>query len=729
MKSIERPDGEKYRVLDITGDDSALTLDRREFLKAAGGGIVILISFGDLLGAEAQEGPGRRRRRGRIPNDFNAFLRIAEDGKVTGYSGKIEMGQGVITSLAQMLADELDAPLADVHMVMGDTGQCPWDQGTWGSRTTRFFGPLLRRAAAEARLVLLELAAKQLGAPRERLKTDSGAVLVEGDPTRRVTYGQLARGRQIQRIVGLKAPLKSPTEFRVMGKATQRTDAVDKATGAAKYAGDIRLPGMLYARIVRPPAHGARLKKIDTSAAEKMAGVRVARDGDLIAVLHETPDGAERALEQVIAEFDVPESEVNDRTIFDHLLRVAPDGRSIAAEGSLEDGEKLASHVVETTYLDGYVAHAPIETHTAVARFEGEKLTVWAATQSPFGARDALVRELRLSEKNVRVITPFVGGGFGGKGRSPQVVEAARIARAAGTPVHLEWTRAEEFFYDSFRPAAVVKVKAGVTDAGKLASWDYAVYFAGTRGARHFYDIPHHRTVAYGASRRRAPNAHPFATGAWRAPANNTNTFARESHIDVMAAKAGKDPLAFRLENLKDKRMRRVLEAAAKRFGWSSGKRPSGRGHGIACGIDSGSYVALMADVEVDKSTGLVEVRRVVCAQDMGTVINPEGAVMQVEGCVTMGLGYALSEDLRFEGGKILDTNFDTYHLPRFSWVPEIETELIAANDLPPQGGGEPAIICMGGLIGNAIHDAVGVRMVQLPMTPERVLAAVKAAG
>jgi len=729
MRGNENPSEDAYRVLDVSGDESALTVDRREFLKAAGGGIVILISLGDLIGAEAQERPGRRRGGGRIPSDFNAFLRIAEDGKVTGYSGKIEMGQGVITSLAQMLADELDAPLGDVRMVMGDTGQCPWDQGTWGSRTTRFFGPLLRRAAAEARTVLIELAAKELGAPRDRLKTDSGAVIVEGDSTRRVTYGQLARGKRIQRIVGLKAPLKSPSEFRVMGKATKRTDAVDKVTGAAKYAGDIRLPGMLYARIVRPPAHGARLKKIDTSAAEKMAGVRVARDGDLVAVLHETPDGAERALEKVVAEFDEPEAKVNDRTIFDHLLEVAADGRTIAGEGSLEEGEKRAAHLAEATYLDGYVAHAPIETHTAVARFEGEKLTVWAATQSPFGARDALVRELGLSERDVRVITPFVGGGFGGKGRSPQVVEAARIARAAGAPVHLEWTRAEEFFYDSFRPAAVVKIKAGVTEAGKLSAWDYAAYFAGTRGARHFYDIPHHRTVAFGAGRRRATGAHPFATGAWRAPANNTNTFARESHIDVVAAKAGKDPLAFRLENLKDPRMRRVLEAAAKRFGWAPARRPSGRGHGIACGIDSGSYVALMAEVEVDKGTGRVKVNRVVCAQDMGTVINPEGAVMQVEGCVTMGLGYALSEDVRFEGGKILDTNFDTYHLPRFSWVPEIETELIEADDLPPQGGGEPAIICMGGVIANAIHDAVGVRMLQLPMTPERVQAAIKAAG
>jgi CO/xanthine dehydrogenase Mo-binding subunit len=283
------------------------------------------------------------------------------------------------------------------------------------------------------------------------------------------------------------------------------------------------------------------------------------------------------------------------------------------------------------------------------------------------------------------------------------------------------WTRAEEFFYDTFRPAAVVKIKGGIDDSGRISLWDYGVYFAGERGSQHFYDIPHHRTRSFGSSWRGTPGSHPFSTGAWRAPANNTNTFARESHIDILAAKAGLDPLAFRLKNLKDKRMIRVLNAAAEKFGWRPAPAPSGRGFGIATGIDAGTYVAHMAEVAVNRQTGAVRVKRVVCAQDMGLSINPAGARIQMEGCITMGLGYALTEDIHFKGGEIFERNFDTYEIPRFSWLPEIETVIIDDRESPPQGGGEPAIICMGGVIGNAIFDACGARLLQLPMTPQRI--------
>ena len=290
--------------------------------------------------------------------------------------------------------------------------------------------------------------------------------------------------------------------------------------------------------------------------------------------------------------------------------------------------------------------------------------------------------------------------------------------------MQLAATRAEEFFYDTFRPAAVVKIKSGVTDEGRIAFWDNGIYFAGQRGSGHIYDIPHHRTAIYGSGWRAASGTHPFGTGAWRAPANNTNTFARESHIDCLASEVGVDPLEFRLANLTDPRMLRVLKAAAKQFNWKPAKAPSGRGYGIAVGIDSGTYVALMAEVEVDKRTGDVQVKRVACAQDMGLVINPAGAITQVEGCVTMGLGYTLTEEIHFKGGEIFDLDFATYTIPKFSWVPKIETVLIDDPDAPAQGGGEPAIICMGGVVANAIFDAIGARVLQLPMTPTRILLA-----
>ena len=305
------------------------------------------------------------------------------------------------------------------------------------------------------------------------------------------------------------------------------------------------------------------------------------------------------------------------------------------------------------------------------------------------------------------------------------MIEAARLAMLSDMPVMLEWTRQEEFFYDTFRPAAVVKIKSGIDKEGNINLWDYHVYFAGDRGSETLYDVPNTRTTVYGRGWT-APDVHPFATGAWRAPGNNTNTFARESQIEILASKAGMDPLEFRLKNLKDERIIGVLKAVADKFGWTPIKGPSGKGYGIACGIDAGTYVAHMAEVKVDKNTGMVQVVRVACAQDMGLCINPEGAIMQIEGCITMGLGYALTEEIQFTGGKINNQNFDFYELPRFSWVPKIETVILHKPDQPSQGGGEPAIICMGAVIANAIFDAAGIRMYQLPMTSERIQEALK---
>jgi len=707
---------------DFTDDQLGLPMTRREVLALLGGGIVILFVGGDVLA---------QRRGQQLPTDFNAFLRIAEDGTVSCYTGKIEMGQGVVTSLAQMLADELDAPLDSVHMVMGDTDLCPWDMGTFGSMSTRFFGPALRAAGAEARAVLLELAAERLGKPAEQLVTEGGFVFVQGSPNARVSYADLTKGQKIARHA--KAPLKTPEAFKVMNRPTTRRDAHAKVTGEAKFAGDVRPAGMLYAKILRPPAHRAALKSVDASGVNT-PGVRVVRDGDLVAVLHEHPDVAEEALAKVKAEFapSTLSADLTDTSIFDHLLKVAQEGEDVSRGGDVKGGEANAATVFDHTYLNSYVAHAPIEPHTAAVQIEGDKVTVWASTQTPFGAKNEVAETLGVPPANVRVVPPFVGGGFGGKSRNLQVVEAARLAKLTGRPVQVGWTREEEFFDDSFRPAAIVRIRSGLTKEegteARIAFWDYHVYYAGSRGAEHFYDIPDHATVGHGGGWGGGPESHPFATGAWRAPGNNTNTFARESQINIMAVKVGVDPVEFRLKHLKDEKMRGVLTAAAKQFGWTRAKLGDGRGCGVALGIDAGTYVATMAEVEVDKGTGVVQVKRVVAAQNMGLVINPEGAKIQMEGCVTMGLGYALTEEIHFKGGEILDRNFGTYHLPRFSWVPKIETILVEDKHEAPQGGGEPAIITMGAVIANAIYAATGARLLQLPMTQARVTAALKKA-
>lgn len=698
------------------------TINRREFLKLLSGGIIISFSLENIYG---WEGVPLQRRSRREPDDPNAYLIIGEDGTVTCLSGKIEMGQGVITSLPQMLAEELDVPLESVKIVLGDTDLCPWDMGTFGSRSTKYYGPLLRAAAAEAREVLIELAVKQLGIAKDKLYVKEGFVVAKDNPQKKLPYASLTKGKKIERRLGKDAPLKPVSDFSVCGKPRYRTDSHIKVTGEAKFAGDIRLDGMLYARILRPPAHRAKLKSVDTSAAEAMADIQVVRDGDKIALLHPTPDGASEALAKVNAQFDIPQDGRDHTNIYTHLLNAASNKEVIEQNGNLETGKKLASQLFDETYLNCYVAHAPIETHTALAKVEGDKAQIWPSSQTPFRAKDDVAQALGLPAENVRIISPFVGGGFGGKTRNSQVVEAARLSKLVGKPVQVAWTRNEEFFFDTFRPASIIKIKSGLDDSNRIVYWDYANFFAGDRSSQMYYDVPHFQTAAYGGWGGGGSDVHPFGVGAWRGPGSNTNIYARESHIDVMASKVGMDPLEFRQKNLcNDKRMQKVLNAAADKFGWKSAKSPSGRGQGIACLDYLGTYVALCARVDVDKTTGKIEVRRIVVAQDTGTIINPQGIKIQIEGCVVMGLGYCLTEEIHFKGGEILDTNFDTYEISRFSWVPKVEVVLVDNPDLAPQGCGEPAITGMGAVIANAVHDAIGIRFFELPMTQQRVRSA-----
>ncbi|MGA7614893.1 MAG: molybdopterin cofactor-binding domain-containing protein [Thermoanaerobaculia bacterium] len=693
-------------------------MDRRTFFRLVGGGVVVCIALGptDLFSQD---------RRRIYPEDLNAYLRIGEDGRVTIFTGKIEMGQGVMTSQAQMAAEELGVALASIDMVMGDTDTCPWDMGTFGSLTTRMFGPALRAGAAEGREAMLELGAKKLGVPKANVTAKDGVVSVVGSPSRKVTYGELAKGKKIARLVDEKAVLRKVSEFQIMGQSPTRLDAREKVTGAAKYAGDIRVPGMLYARILRPPAHGATLKSADTTAAGKIAGVTLVNQDGLIAVLAADPEAADAALGKIDAKWDVPKSDLDGETIFEHLVKAAPAPEVKEKRGDPVAARTAGGKLFESTFRTAYHAHAPMEPHTAIAEMKDGKMTVWAGTQTPFPTRDRIAKELGLAKEKVRVITPYVGGGFGGKSASGQAIEAAKLAKISGKPVQVRWSREEEFFYDTFDPASVIRIVSAVDPAGKITLWDYGVYAAGSRGTDLFYDVPNASIRAYGGWMGNE-SLHPFAVGAWRAPGANANVFAAESQIDMMAAAAGIDPLEFRLRNTTDPRMRKVLQTAADAFGWKPGAGPTGKGRGLACGIDAGSYVALMADVDVDPSKGTIRVKRILAAQDMGIVVNPVGAKMQMEGCMTMGLGYPLTEELRFHGGEILDQNFGTYELPRFSTLPKIETVLVKNDDVAPQGGGEPAIVPMGAVIANGVFDATGARLYRLPMTPERVLAALK---
>ncbi|HSM59256.1 MAG TPA: molybdopterin cofactor-binding domain-containing protein [Longimicrobiales bacterium] len=692
---------------------------RRDFLRISGMGIIVLYTM------DIRELIARRTLQFRdYPKDFNAYLRIGEDGRVTFFTGKIEMGQGVYTSLPQMLAEELDVPLSMVDPVLGDTDLCPWDMGTFGSMSTRFFGPPMRQAAAEAKAVLKELGSERLGVPVSRLGTRDGTVYDTREPSASVTYAELARGRRIERTVRGEVSRDEPTGYTVTGVDTHRMDGRLKVTGQALYSADVRPDGMLHAKVLRPQAHGSTLRAVDASGAEAVEGARVVRDGDLIAALHVHPDVAAEALAGLRATWEPPRGGPSTENIFDHLEGNVPEARVVTEAGDLAAGRAAAARVIESTFRAQYIAHAPMEPHAAVARVEGDGATVWASTQNPFTLRREVAEILDCPEENVHVITPFVGGGFGGKTENQQAHEAVRLSRASGSPVLVAWTREEEFFNDHFRPATIVHVASGVDANGAIAFWDYRNLHGGNRSSEPVYHIAHHRVTSAGGWGGEGPRYHPLRVGAWRGPGANVNHFAMESQIDLMAEAAGVDPLSFRRANLTDERVKRVLDAAAELFGHEWRPAPSGRGHGIALGSDAGAIVATMAEVEVDERSGEVRVLRMVCAQDMGEIINPEGARMQMEGGLIQGLGYALREEIRFDNGVIVDRNFDSYFIPRFSWLPKIEVTLVANPDLGPQGGGEPSVTTVGAVVANAVHDAIGHRVYELPMTPGRVKSA-----
>lgn len=691
--------------------------DRRDFIKKLGGGIIIVFSLSKMAFARGLQGADQDD----YP-EFNAYLRVREDGKVDCFSGKIEMGQGINTSLAQELADELEVKFEDVTMIMGDTDLVPYDAGTWGSLTTRFHGPIIRAAAAEARMVLIKLASEELEIPVNQLEASMGKVFAKNDNSKSISYEELTNGKKIVRSLDEKPELKKPSEFDYIGKSYLRVDSHEKVTGKAKYSADIQLPGMMYARIVRPPEHGAKLVSSDTSKAKAMDGVTVIEDGDFIVALHAYPEKADQTANVIETQWETQPSKADSETIFKHILQTATNSKVEHSGGDLSRGKEDADLHFEEEFHDGYKAHASIETHAATCVLEDGKLTMWGSSQTPFGTRQQISEELDLPLENVHLKQIYIGGGFGGKIYNRQALEAARIAqKVEGTPVQLMWNRKEEFMYDMFRSAAVVKISSGMKNDGTMTYFDFNAYCSGARGTDAFYGVPNHKTTTYNGD-----GVHPFGTGAWRAPGNPTNTFARESHIDIMAHKIGMDPLEFRRKNISNNRAMRSLNVAAEKFNWDA-KLPEGHGKGIAVGFDAGTFVTIIAEVKVDKSTGEVKVVRAVVGQDMGQVVNPSGADIQAEGCVNMGLGYSLTEDIDFDWGKVKDENFDDYQLPLFSMIPEkIESVYVDAMDEAPQGGGEPAIISVGGAIANAVFDACGARVYRMPITPERVLAALK---
>lgn len=685
-------------------------LDRRRFVQVLGAGMMIAVSPGTVVAQERGGGRGGRGEAAAQP--VAARIHIGEDGTITVLSGKIEMGQGARTELTQAAAEELRVPVSQVRMILGDTGLVPNDGLTAGSRTTPSTVPAVRQGAAAARMLLVDLAAKQWGVDPAALELHEGRITHEATG-RALTYADLARNGAAAEAFKQALPrditLTPVAQWRVMGTSVPRVDRRDLVTGVHKYPSDYTRPGMLYGKVLRPPSYGARLISVELAPAKARPGVVAVQDGSFVGVAAPTTLRAEQALEAVAgtAKWEAA-PHPSSREVFDYLREHAQGG---VPQNPFADELAGASTKLQATYQVAYVQHAPMEPRTALAEWNEGRLTVWTGTQSPFGYHGELARAFRLSNEDVRVIVPDFGGGFGGKHTGECAIEAARLAQAAGKPVLLRWTREEEFTWAYFRPAAVIDAEATLDANGRLTSW----HFINVNSGGSAIDTPYRA----GKTNSRFVRADaPLRQGSYRVLAATANNFARESFMDELAAAVGIDPLAFRLAHLENPRLRAVLEEAARRFNWNERvqEKRADVGVGLACGTEKGSVVAACAEIRLDPAQDKIVVTRVCEVFECGAVVNPDNLVAQIESCIIMGLGPALREEMRFADGQMRNAAFSRYLVPRLSDVPELDLHVLNRPDLASAGAGETPLIAIAPAIANAVFHATGRRIREMPV-------------
>jgi isoquinoline 1-oxidoreductase len=702
----EQPEPETYEFPERA--ERRFALNRREFFEMAGAGLLIVATA-----------PLSQAQRGAGAGTLETRLHIAEDGSITILNGKIEEGQGALTELAMAAAEELRAPLERIHMVMGDTELTPNDGGTAGSGTTPRSVPQVRRAAAAARGLLLAAAARQFGVDAARLEVRAGVVQYAG---KTYGYADLARSPELAAAYKIALPegtaVTAAKDWQVLGKPHVRLDARDLVTGSHRFPSDIVRPGMLYGRVLRPPSYGATLDAVDLAAAQKMPGVKAVRDGGFVACAAPTAFAARKAVEAIsaTAKWKTVEQPSSD-LLFEFLKQHASQqGRPQAqGKGSVEKGLAEAARRLKATYQVAYAQHAPMEPRAAVAEWQEGRLTVWAGTSNPGSVRQSLAEACGVTADRVRVIVPHFGGGFGGKHTGEAAVEAARLAKEAGRPVAVQWTRAEEFMWAYFRPAALIEAEAGLDASNCISAWDFTNYNSGASAVDTPYRIPNTRA-------RFIASDSPLRTGSYRVLAATANNFAREAFTDELAEAAGKDPLEFRLSHLDNDRIKEVLKAATEKFGWLDRrkKRRPGTGIGLACGTEKNSVVAACCEVEVDRRTGAPRVIEIVQAFECGAILNPANLRSQVEGAIMMGLGPALREEVLFKGGRLTNGEFASYQVPRFADLPKLDVLLLDRKDLEPAGAGETPIIAIAPAIANAVFDATGQRAHAMPIRVPR---------
>ena len=701
---------ERYEL--TAGAPYSFDLHRREFFKFLGAGVLVVSVLKSAV--VAQESGGGRQGQRDLPKEIDAWLHLGENGTVTVYTGKVEMGQNIRTSLSQAVAEELRVSIAKIAMVMGDTQLTPFDMGTFGSRTTPTMNLQLRKVAAAAREMLIGLAAAQWQIDRLHLVAIDGKI-ADYQNNRSVEYAALTKGQQLTQTLTAETPLIPATSWKVAGQSALKVDGRDFVTGRHRYPSDQKLPDMLYGKVSRPTSFNATLVSVDTQKAEQM-GATVVHDGNFVGIAAASPELAAAALAAIQAEWK-SEPQSSSKELFDYLRKNTVEGKDPTGDGDRYDVGAVdaalgsADHRLQQSYTVSYIAHTPLEPRAALAKWDGDNLTVWTGTQRPFGVRGQLAEAFRIPEDRVRVLMPDTGSGYGGKHTGETAIEAARLARAAKRPVKLVWTREEEFTWAYFRPAGVIDVTSGVRSDGIITAWEFHNYNSGSAGIRTYYEIPNQRIAFHAANS-------PLRQGSYRALAATANHFARESHMDEIAHMLKIDPLDFRLKNLKNERLRAVFEAAAKQFGWGKNKS-AGQGFGMGGGYEKLGNIATFAEVNVDRKSGEVKVIRVVSAFECGAIVNPDNLRNQIEGSNIQGLGGALFEAIEFENGKILNGRMSEYRVPRFSDVPILETVLLDRKDLPSAGAGECPMVGLAPAIANAIFDATGQRLRSLPLVPE----------
>ena len=678
-------------------------VERREFMRifaVMGAGVLVLASV-----------PGSAQESGRTgqqsaSSDVSAWVHIDEHGRITGYTGKTEIGQNIRTSLAQAIADELRVPLNRVSLVMADTDLVPFDQGTFGSQSTPRMAPQLARAAAAAREMLLDRAAAQWNVDRATLGVKDGQIVGQGHSA---GFGEITKG---QKLVGAVPAGVSPSpvaQWTSRGTAEKKVAGLDFVTGRHRFTPDITRPGMLYGAIIRPAGYTGTLTSMDDGAARALKGVTIVRDGTFAGVVAPTERLARRAVTSIKAEWSVPSDLASSQTLYEQLKKTGSTGGGRGGAptmaGDIPAARAAAARTFDASYRIPYIAHVPLEPRSAVAEWNDGKLTVWTGTQRPFGVRTELAEAFRIPETQVRVIVPDTGSAYGGKHTGEFAVEAARLAKAVSKPVKLVWTRAEEFAFGYFRPAGVIEVKAAVNGTGRITAWEFDNWNSGPSAIQTPYDVANRRIQFH-------QSESPLRQGSYRGLAATANHYVREMHMDAIARALGVDAVEFRLTHLTDERMRNVLTAAAQRVGWPQTSSPD-RALGIACGTEKGSYIATAA--ELSRADKGFKVERLVVAFECGAIVNPDGLKNQVEGSVVQGLGGALFEAIEFGGGKLANGTMAQYRVPRFKDVPVIDVVLLDRRDLPSAGAGETPIVCVAPAIGSAARS-FGTVATELPV-------------